>query len=150
VTELLARVAGSSVNLNCPCADQGGRHVALLHLDDPRQGVVGPTVFGSDRQGEVVERDGQPLAGRRLDRQLIVASPDVLHERMTGNADPGATVLLESSHRSQPCLQAAVVGLDPVVGVLLGAVPGRWRQVLQHDRVGCRSGHCCVAPAQAD
>jgi transposase len=109
---------------------------ALLHLDDPRQGVVGPTVFGSNRQGEVVERDGQPLAGRHLDRQLIVASPDVLHERMTGNDDPGATVLLESSHRSQSCLQAAVIGLDPVVGVPLGAVPGRRQQVLQHDRVG--------------
>jgi hypothetical protein len=64
-------------------------------------------------QGEVVERDGQPLAGRHLDRQLIVASPDVLHERMADNDDPGATVLLKSSHRSQPCLQAAVIGLDP-------------------------------------
>jgi hypothetical protein len=32
-----------------------------------------------------------------------------------------------------------VIGLDPVVGVLLGAVPGRRQQVLQHDRVGCRS-----------
>src|SRR4030095_6745326 len=51
---------------------------ALLHLDDPRQAEAGPTVFGSDRQGEVVERDGQPLAGRHLDRQLIVASPGVL------------------------------------------------------------------------
>ena len=101
-----------------------GARRALLHLDDPRQGEVGPTVLGSDRQGEVVERDGQPLAGRHLDRQLIVASPDVLHERMAGNDDSGATVLLESSHRSQPCLQAAVIGLDPVVGVLLGAVPG--------------------------
>jgi hypothetical protein len=75
---------------------------ALLHLDDPRQAEAGPTVFGSDRQGEVVERDGQPLAGRHLGRQLIVASPDVLHERMAGNDDPGATVLLESAHRSQP------------------------------------------------
>jgi hypothetical protein len=32
-----------------------------------------------------------------------------------------------------------VIGLDPVVGVLLGAVPGRRQQVLQHDREGCRS-----------
>jgi hypothetical protein len=30
VTELLARVAGSSVSLNCPCADQGGRHVDMV------------------------------------------------------------------------------------------------------------------------
>ena len=30
VTELLARVGGSSVSLNCPCADQGGRHVDMV------------------------------------------------------------------------------------------------------------------------
>jgi len=30
VTELLARVDGSSVSLNCPCADQGGRHVDMV------------------------------------------------------------------------------------------------------------------------
>jgi hypothetical protein len=43
--------------------------------------------------------------------------------------------LLESSHRSQPCLQAAVIGLDLVVGLLLGAVPCRWEQVVHDDRV---------------
>jgi hypothetical protein len=29
-----------------------------------------------------------------------------------------------------------MVGLDPVVGVLLGSVPRRWEQLLQHDQVG--------------
>jgi hypothetical protein len=37
VTELLARVGGSSVSLNCSCADQGGRH--------------GDMVVGADRRG---------------------------------------------------------------------------------------------------
>jgi hypothetical protein len=29
-----------------------------------------------------------------------------------------------------------MVGLDPVVGVPLGAVPRRWEQFLQHQRIG--------------
>jgi len=34
-----------------------------------------------------------------------------------------------------------MVGLDPVVGVLLGSVPRRWQQLLQYDRVGrCEVG----------
>ena len=42
VTELLARVGGSSVSLNCPCADQGGRHVDMVVGADHRgRGGVG-------------------------------------------------------------------------------------------------------------
>jgi hypothetical protein len=53
---------------------------------------------------------------------------------------PGAAVLLEPSQGAQPRLQAAVVGLDPVVGILLGPMPGRRQQLLQQDRIDrCRS-----------
>jgi hypothetical protein len=101
------------------------------------QGMLKPsTRSGSDRQGQVVERNGQPLADRHLDRQLVMAAAEVLHEPMAGNDDPGAVVLLESWHRSQPCLQAAVIGFEVVVGVLVGAVPCRWEQVFHDDRVG--------------
>jgi hypothetical protein len=55
---------------------------------------------------------------------------------MPGEHDAGAAVLLEPSHRPEPCLQAAVIGLKSVVGVLLGAVPGRLEQVVQHRQVG--------------
>ena len=58
----------------------------------------------------------------------------VPHEAMPNDDHPGATVLLEPAHRPQPQLEAPMVGLDPVVGVLVGAVPGRWQQVLQHNR----------------
>jgi hypothetical protein len=34
-------------------------------------------------------------------------------------------------HRSQPRFEAAVIALDAVVGVLIGAVPGGWQQLLQ-------------------
>jgi hypothetical protein len=52
-----------------------------------------------------------------------------------GDDGPGAAVLLESAHGTQPRLEAAVVGLDTVVGVLIGAMPGRWQQRFQHRRV---------------
>jgi putative heme transporter len=78
----------------------GGRIIAaLLGI----AGLVGAIVVFALllRSQEQARRFGL-LAGRQLDRQLVVASPDVLHEGMAGNDDPGATVLFESSHRSQP------------------------------------------------
>jgi hypothetical protein len=56
---------------------------------------------------------------------------------MAANDHPGGTVLLEAAHRTQPRLEAAMVGLDPVVGVLVGAMPCKW-QLLQHGRVDRR------------
>jgi hypothetical protein len=56
-----------------------------------------------------------------------------------GDHDAGAAVLLEPAHRSQPRFEAAVVSLDAVVGVLLGAMPGHRQQLVQHRRVGRRS-----------
>jgi hypothetical protein len=51
-----------------------------------------------------------------------------------GDHDPDAVVLLEPAHRTQPRFEAAVVALDAVVGVLLGAMPGRREQLAQHRR----------------
>jgi hypothetical protein len=91
----------------------------------------------SPRRGRRTRRSaaGRPAPRPPAHRGLPGRSPRT-HGR---HDDPGATVLLASSHRTQPCLQAAVIGLDAVVGGPLGAVPGRRQQVLQHDRVGCRS-----------
>jgi transposase-like protein len=55
---------------------------------------------------------------------------------MPGDHDAGAVFLFVPLHRPQPGLQAAVIGLNSVVGVPLGAVPGRLEQVVQHRQGG--------------
>jgi hypothetical protein len=51
-------------------------------------------------------------------------------KRMPGDDHHGTAVLLEAAHRSQPRLQPAVVALDAVVGVAVGAMPRRWQPLL--------------------
>jgi hypothetical protein len=64
-----------------------------------------------------------------------LASSQILDEAMPGDHDPGVAVLLEPAHRMQPRLEAAVVGLDLVVGIPVGAMPDRRQQLLKHRRV---------------
>jgi hypothetical protein len=45
-----------------------------------------------------VERDRHPPAYWLLDRQLVVASPNVLHKGTPSDHDPGAAVALELPH----------------------------------------------------
>ena len=44
---------------------------------------------GSDRQGQFVERDGQPPARWLFDCQLIVFAPNILNEGMARDDHPG-------------------------------------------------------------
>src|SRR5215207_8885588 len=55
---------------------------------------------------------------------------------MPGDHHAGAGFLFAPSHGPEPYLQAAVIGRNWVVGVPLGAVPGRLQQVVQHRQVG--------------
>jgi hypothetical protein len=54
-------------------------------------------------------------------------SPNVLDEGMTNDDHSGIPVLLEAAHRPQPRLQAPMVALNSIVGILLGSMP-RCRQ----------------------
>jgi hypothetical protein len=107
---------------------------ALLRCVDPGQ-AEGQDSLGSDRQDQFVECHRHSPVGGLFNRQLVVSAPKVLHEGMSGNDDPGAAVLFEAAHRTQPRLQLAVVALHPIVGVPVGTVPGRRQQVLQQGRV---------------
>jgi hypothetical protein len=63
VTELLARVAGSSVSLNCPGADQGGRHVDMVVGADHR-GRAGVGVWRDAASSRLTARRQRPDHGR--------------------------------------------------------------------------------------
>jgi hypothetical protein len=116
-----------------------------LRCADPQHAEAATSLLDQIAKGQLVERDGQPPARWLLYRQLVVAAAKVLHQRMPGDDHPGTTVLFEAAHWSQSSLQPAMVALDPVVGVLISAVPCRWQQRLQHpwvDRclIGCDLG----------
>jgi hypothetical protein len=82
-------------------------------------------------------RTRPPAAGSPAPRPPArMPSPNVLDEGMAANDHAGVSVLLEPAHRPQPRLQAAVVGLDAVVGVLVGSMPCCRQQLLQHRRIG--------------
>jgi OsmC subfamily peroxiredoxin len=66
----------------------------------PTRGMLKPSVPPlSDREGELVEGDRHAPVHRRLDRQLVVASPEVLYEGVPRDHYAGAVVLLQASHR---------------------------------------------------
>ena len=89
-----------------------------------------PRGLASDRQGQLVECDRHPPGHRFLDGQFVMATPKVLYEGMSGDHDLGAAILLEPAHRTQPRLETAMVGLDVVVGIPIGAMPRRRKQLL--------------------
>jgi hypothetical protein len=83
-----------------------------LHLVGARHADAEPSAQGSDRQGELVERDRHPLVHRLLDRELVVPGSQVLHEAVPSDDHPGAAILLEAPDQTKPCLQSAVIRLD--------------------------------------
>ena len=111
----------------------------LLHLVDGRHADAEPWphchIARASSSNATINRRARWL----VDRQLVVSTPQLLNQRMPTDHDPGAMVLVEAAHRSKPCLQAAMVGLDAVVGVPIRAVPHPRQQLLKHHRVGCRT-----------
>jgi hypothetical protein len=77
---------------------------------------------GSDGSGEFVERGCDAPVGSGLDAKFVVTASEVLHERVTADDHASGLVAFEAAHRSKPGSQAAVVGFDPIVRVLLGVV----------------------------
>jgi len=66
----------------------------VLHLVGLRHAKGATADWASDHQGQRIERDGHPLVDRLLDGQLVVPSAKVLDERVPGDDDLGAAVLL--------------------------------------------------------
>src|SRR5829696_9037542 len=121
-----------------PPARHDGRRGALLRCPAPGRSEAVVTFWGSDHQGQFVDRHGHSPVRWLLDRQLVVSAPKILHQGVSGDGHSGTAVLFETAHGTQSRLQPPVIALDPVVGVPISAVPGCWQQVLQHGRVDRR------------
>ena len=66
----------------------------------PTQGMLKTQPrLGSDGHGQLVERNRHTPIRRLLNGQLVVSAANVLDERMPGDDDAGATVLLFTQPR---------------------------------------------------
>jgi len=73
-----------------------------------------------------------------VDGDLVVAASEVLHEHVAGSRDPCRSGGLETTHRSEPRFEPAVVCFDSVVGVLLRVMQGGRDELVEDSRVGRR------------
>ena len=91
--------------------------------------------FGEDRL--------KPAAGLSVVSEFVVAAAQVLDERMPAADHLGAAEPLQTSHRTSPGLQPAMISFDRVVGVLLHHVPRLGHDLVEHPRVrrGPVGGH---------
>jgi len=90
----------------------------------------------SDGEGEVVEGDAGPVAGRDFGGDVVVAAAQVLHEGMPGGEDPRGAVAFQPAHRPQPCFQPPMVRLDGVIRMPPNRVQRRGHQFVEHARAG--------------
>jgi hypothetical protein len=152
VTELLARVAGSSVGLNCPGADQGGRHVDM--------------VMGADHRGRAgvgVWRDAATarLTARRHWPVTVGAPARPGRWRGDGSGGPGPVGEADQPALPGPPGSDTQPGLGSVVlGHREQFVAGRPRRSASRSKLWClfglhptvapgigavlQGGHCCV------
>jgi hypothetical protein len=147
VTELLAQVCGSSVSLNWPCADQGGRHVDMVVGPDHR-GRAGVGVWRDAATGPLTALRQQPrsrpaLLLERVDGQ-VAALP--VGSRPSGRGRPSALL--------GPAGSGAQLGLGSVVlghrEQFVAGRPRRWASrcnclVRVRAAPGCRTWDRCGA-----
>jgi hypothetical protein len=88
-------------------------------------------VAGSDSQREVGESDTESVSSWLFGSDLVVASTQVLDERVTRGDGPGAAASFEAAHRSKSGLEPTVIGLDHVVRVALDPVQRVRDQLIQ-------------------
>jgi hypothetical protein len=107
---------------------------ALLHLISSRHGEV--ATRSGVRLPRQTRRTRPPSAGppapRPRARRGLVADSARSHAR---RSRPWRCGPAEPAHRTQPRLQPAVVTLDVVVGMPIGAMADHRQQLLQHRRV---------------
>lgn len=83
--------------------------------------------------GEFGERVLDAAMGARVDAEFVVTAADVLHERVTTNDHPGSVIAFESTHRTEPRFESAVITFDAVVRILLGVVKRGWHETFDRS-----------------
>ena len=86
----------------------------------------------SDGSGEFGERGRDAAVWSGVETEFVVAAANVLHERVTEDDHPCRVVTFQSAHRPEPCLQAAVVGFDPIVRILLSVMKRGGHEFVDH------------------
>jgi hypothetical protein len=71
-----------------------------------------------------------------IQTEFVVATAEILDERMSSTDYPYRAESFETTHRPQPSREPAMIGFDRVNGVLLSDVAGSGHQLLEHERVG--------------
>src|SRR5512132_846441 len=138
VTELLARVAGSSVAANCPCADQGGRHVDMVVGADHR-GRAGGGVWRDAASRPLTARISGPVTAS------APAGPGRWRGDRSGGPGPGdeadPSVAGPPGSDTQPGLGSVALGHREQL------VAGRPRRMASRSNLWCLSGlHPAVEP----
>ena len=68
----------------------------------------------------------------RSDSEFVVTTPQVLDERVTTDHRRRRSVRPPAAHRSEPCLQSAVIPFDAIVGVLRRVMGDIGQQLVDH------------------
>jgi hypothetical protein len=63
--------------------------------------------FPLEGSGEFGERANNAPMGTRINSEFVVASPQVLHQRVTAHDNSRRVVTLESTHRAEPGFESA-------------------------------------------
>jgi hypothetical protein len=70
--------------------------------------------------------------------EFVVASADVLHERVPGGQDPCRPVPVQPADRPQPAFQPPEISLHAIVGVPLSGMQRRGDQLIEDPQVSRR------------
>ena len=89
-----------------------------------------------DGEGKFGEDRLKPAAGFSVVSEFVVATAQVLNERVSAADHLGAAEPFQAAHRTGPSLQPAVIRFDGFVGILLHHVPRLGHQLVEHPRIG--------------
>jgi hypothetical protein len=90
----------------------------------------------SDGVGEFGEDRCESIPSIDIPAEFVVATTEVLHERVPSADHPCRAQPFQSAHRPQPGLQTPMIGFDGVIRILFGDVARGGYQLLDHSRVG--------------